>query len=64
MRVAIIDLRGREIALLVDEVQEAGEQSIRWDGFDGLGQAVPSGTYIAHVRSAGKVRTTKITLAK
>ncbi len=64
VRVAIIDLRGRELALLVDEVQEAGEQSIRWDGFDRFGQTVPSGTYIAHVRSAGKVRTTKITLAK
>jgi hypothetical protein len=64
VRVAIIDLRGREIILLVNELQEAGQQSIRWNGMDRSGQTVPSGTYIAHVSADGKVRTTKITLAK
>jgi len=64
VRVAIIDLHGREIALLVDEVQGSGKQSIVWHGLDSAGQAVSSGTYIVHVRSGGKVRTTKITLAK
>ncbi len=64
VRVAIIDLRGREVALLVNEVQTRGEQSIVWDGLNKAGQRVPSGTYIAHVSAAGKVRTTKITLAK
>ncbi len=64
VRVAIIDLRGREIMLLVDEIQAPGEQSIRWNGLDRAGQRVPSGTYMAQVRAGGKVRTTKITLAK
>ncbi len=64
VRVAIIDLHGREVALLVDETQRAGEQSIQWHGVDRSGKNVPSGTYIAHIKSGGKVRTTKITLAK
>lgn len=64
VRVAIIDLRGREVALLVDEFQSAGVQSINWNGQDRTGQTVPSGTYIAHVSAAGVLRTTKITLAK
>jgi 3',5'-cyclic AMP phosphodiesterase CpdA len=64
VRVAIIDLRGREVAVLVDEIQAKGDQSVIWNGLDGNGQAVPSSTYIAHVRAAGKSRTTKITLAR
>ncbi len=64
VRVAIIDLRGREVVLLVDEVQVSGQQSIQWNGTNRAGQSVPSGTYIAHVSSGGKIRTTKITLAK
>ncbi len=64
VRVAIIDLRGREVAVLVDDVQASGEQQIKWNGMNRLGLPVPSGTYIAHVRADGKVRTTKITMAK
>jgi calcineurin-like phosphoesterase family protein/carboxypeptidase family protein/flagellar hook capping protein FlgD len=63
-RVSIIDLRGREVKLLVDEVQQAGEQSVVWDGLDRDGHSAPSGTYIAHVSAGGQVRTTKITLAR
>ncbi len=64
VRVAIIDLRGREVALLVDEYQESGEHSVVWNAMNRSGQALPSGTFIAHVSSGGVIRTTKITLAK
>ncbi len=64
VRVAIIDLRGREVTVLVDGIQGEGEQSILWNGQNNRGQAVPSGTYIAQVVSGGKSRTTKITLTR
>lgn len=64
VRLAILDLRGREVALLVDEIQQAGEQSVNWNGTDGAGKTVPSGTYLAQVKAGGKTRTTKITLAQ
>jgi len=64
VRMAIIDLRGKEVNLLVDEPQNAGDHSVIWNGLDKTGKTVASGTYIVQVRSAGEIRTGKISLSK
>jgi hypothetical protein len=49
--VRVFDLLGREIRILVDEIQRAGDQSTRWDGRDGLGRVVTSGVYLYQLRT-------------
>jgi len=64
-RVAIFDLRGRRVALLLDAELGAGEHELVWDGKDDAGRTVASGTYLARlVRPGGDATTGKITLAR
>jgi hypothetical protein len=44
-RVTIIDLKGRVVANLANEILAAGEHSIAWGGLDGSGSPVPAGVY-------------------
>ena len=55
VRIAIHDVRGREVAVLADALFEAGEFSVAWDGTDGSGKAIGPGLYFAAVE-AGKSR--------
>lgn len=41
----IYDISGRHIKTLVDEVQDAGVYSVKWDGKNNRGKRVSSGTY-------------------
>jgi hypothetical protein len=63
-RVAVYDLSGRLVRVLVDEPRPAGEQSVRWDGLDAQGQPASSGVYLMRLESGGMVRTAKATLVK
>ena len=56
VRLAISDLQGRTLAVLVDEVQPAGRHSARWDGAGPRG-AVAAGVYFVRLESGGKVAT-------
>jgi hypothetical protein len=53
--IGVYDVRGRRIRRLSDGLRNAGSHSVRWDGKDAFGTAVPSGIYICRmeVRSAG-----------
>ncbi len=42
---------GQEIRTLVDEVQEVGAYTVRWDGRDSFGRQVASGVYFYKMRS-------------
>jgi hypothetical protein len=61
---AIYDLRGARIAILVDADLPAGEQSAEWDGLNSLDVAVPSGVYLARLETEAGLRTVKVTLAR
>ena len=63
-RLAIFDVRGREVAVLVDGLQTAGEHAVEWNGRSGRGYAVPSGVYLARLEADGEIRTRKIVLAR
>jgi hypothetical protein len=61
----VLDLRGRRVRVLW-RGQLAGSvtQAVSWDGRDGGGREMPSGTYLVHAR-AGAARTTeKIVLVR
>jgi hypothetical protein len=63
-RLSVCDLRGREIAVLTQADLPAGEHTAVWQGQDASGRPLPSGTYLAVLRTAGGVSATKLVLAK
>ncbi len=54
---AVYDLRGRLVRTLVDDTLEAGsyDGAYRWDGRDGRGQGVNSGTYFYRLQLDGQL---------
>jgi hypothetical protein len=64
VRIAIYDVRGREVRVLVDDVKPAGNYNCEWNGNDSHGSALASGVYLYRLESGGKVITRKCLLIK
>ena len=58
LRLTIYNIRGEEVRTLVDDRQEAGYYSIKWDGTNNVGEKVASGIYL-YKMTAGKFMNTK-----
>ncbi len=58
------DLRGRDVATLIDAEMSAGEWTVEWDGLDSTGIAVPSGVYLARLETQTGIQTVKMTLTR
>lgn len=63
-RLAVFDLRGREIAVLQDGSLPAGTHAAAWDGRDDHGHASPAGVYLAVLQTDAGTTTRKLVLAK
>ena len=50
VRLAIYNLLGQEVRVLVDERMEAGSFGATWDGTDALGRRVASGVYLYRIQ--------------
>jgi len=57
-------LLGREVKTLVNEVQNAGYASIRWDGTDNLGKILASGMYFYQMYTGDFILVRKMVLLK
>jgi hypothetical protein len=55
----VYDLLGREVAMLVDDVQDAGFKSVQWDA-----SGFASGVYLYRLQAASYVNTRKLVLMK
>ena len=64
VRLAVFDLAGRLVRTLVDGDLPAGAYEQVWDGADGDGRAMPSGTYVARLEAQGKVETRQLSLVR
>jgi hypothetical protein len=64
VRLAIHDVQGREIAVLVDRWEAPGPHEAVWDGRDAKGRAVGSGIYVARLSAAGETRRIKLALVR
>ena len=64
VQVAVHDLSGRLVRVLAEGRQEAGTHEVSWQGTDGAGRAMPSGTYLLRVKSEQDVQSQKITLVR
>ncbi len=59
VRLAVYDLLGREVAVLVDGPQQAGWHTAVFEASN-----LPSGTYLARLEAGNLVRTQRMTLLK
>jgi flagellar hook assembly protein FlgD len=56
VRATVYDRHGEEIRVISDNEMPAGTHSINWDGRDGSGQVVPSGTYLVLINKSNPER--------
>lgn len=59
VKLAVYDLLGRTMAVLVDEVRPAGAQQVTWQA-----AGFPSGVYLCRLEAAGEAQTRSLTLFK
>jgi hypothetical protein len=51
--IAVYDVNGRRVRVLVDEIQEPNRYMVRWDGTDDAGRDLASGIYFIRYRAGG-----------
>ncbi len=64
LRLAVYDVRGRQVASLLDGERLLREGEIVWDGRDGRGSLLPAGVYFARLVTAEGARVAKIVLSR
>ncbi|HXV12710.1 MAG TPA: choice-of-anchor D domain-containing protein [Candidatus Krumholzibacteria bacterium] len=64
VRLAIYDVRGREVRALIDANQPSGSHEVRWDGRDARGVPAASGVYFYRLSAGDFVQTKKMVLLK
>lgn len=64
VRLSVYDVAGRLIRTLVDTVLPAGNHQAVWDGRDGAGRGVGSGSYLARLEAGGVVETVGMSLLR
>lgn len=64
MTLAIYNLRGQRVSTLVDEIRPAGYGESEWRGRDDQGRNVPSGLYIARLKTPEGAFTQRLSLVR
>ncbi|MDM7926898.1 MAG: endo-1,4-beta-xylanase [bacterium] len=62
--VSILDVSGRAVRTLVSGWRPAGPHTVRWNGLDDAGAAVPAGVYFCRMNAGPFSATRKLTLVK
>ncbi len=63
-RLVIYDVLGRVVRTLLDEMRNAGEHTLVWDGIDNASRQVPNGVYLYRLEAAGMERTRSLLYVK
>jgi hypothetical protein len=63
-RLAIYDIRGREVSILANGTLDAGPHNSEWDGRDKNARPVASGIYFARLAFGGEDRVQKMVLTR
>jgi flagellar hook assembly protein FlgD len=64
VRIAVYDLFGKEIKILVNEKKDAGTYNITWNGRDNDNRQVSTGVYFYKLQTVGFQKTMKMMLMK
>ncbi|MCK4385699.1 MAG: T9SS type A sorting domain-containing protein, partial [candidate division Zixibacteria bacterium] len=61
---SIYNILGQKVRVLVDEYQDAGHKSVKWDGKDEQGQEVTSGVYFYRIQAGDFAQSKKMVLIR
>ena len=61
---SIYNIRGQLIKTLVNELRQAGEHSVIWDGSDQFNHSVPSGIYLYRLKTKDDSKIRKMILLR
>jgi len=64
VKLAVYDVIGREVAVLLGCQQAAGSYQLNWDGNDFNGVPLPSGIYIVQMKCGAVSESRKLILLK
>jgi hypothetical protein len=64
VRLLIYDAQGRVLRRLIDGHRDEGAQAVIWDGLDGAGRSVPSGTHFYRLDAGSASATRKLVLLR
>jgi len=64
VRLSIVDLLGREVAVIADDVRSAGDHIVVWDGRNSSGVDVSSGVYVYRMTTAEQTLSRKLMLLR
>ena len=64
VRIAVYDINGRVVNLLVDSAQPAGQRSVIWNGKNDAGMIVAAGLYFYKMQAGNFHQTNKMILLK
>ena len=64
MKLGVYDVGGRLVRALADGAQTAGRKSVRWDGRDDQGRALPAGMYLVRMQATGFAQMRKLVLTR
>jgi hypothetical protein len=64
VRLAVYDLTGREVVLLVDDALEPDDYQVRWNGADSRGNPSPAGLYFTRLTVGDRIFIQKMTLSR
>jgi flagellar hook assembly protein FlgD len=64
VRLAVYDMRGRQVRTLVDQYQADGKYTVRWNANDDGSSMLPSGTYFVQLRVGDQTSIRKMIYSK
>jgi hypothetical protein len=64
VRVAVFDVAGRALKVLLEGHVVSGRTTVDWDGTDAQGEGLPAGVYIVSFETGGKQFTRKVVLLR
>jgi hypothetical protein len=62
IKIAVYDVAGRMVKLLVDEVKSPGRYELKWQGRDSRNRSLPPGLYFIRMEGKNFVKTKKLVL--
>ncbi len=64
VRLTIYNIKGQEIMTVVDDLREAGYNTIIWNGIDSQGRNVGSGVYFYKIKADNYIKVRKMVLVR
>ncbi len=64
VRLAVFDMQGRRVRVLVDGALPAGTHAASWDGANAAGAGVASGLYVIRLEAEGRTLTRRVSIMR